>query len=148
LQELDRTYVQTGKVRFVYRDFPLPIHKSAVRAAHAAHCAAEQGRYWEMHDTLFARQDAFQPDHDADFATFRGFAGEIGLDAGQFMACMESRKYLDRITQEATEGAARGVRATPAYMLDGELILGLYPTEVWKRMIERALERHGISVTP
>jgi len=148
LQELDRSYVQTGKVRFVYRDFPLPIHPSAVRAAHAAHCAAEQGRYWEMHDMLFARQDAFQPGHDADFATFRGFAGQLGLDAGQFMACMESRKYLDRITAEATDGATHGVRATPAYMLDGQLIVGLYPTEVWRRMIDRALERHGASPTP
>jgi protein-disulfide isomerase len=148
LQELDQTYIQTGKVRFVFRDFPLPIHKSAVRAAHAAHCAAEQGRYWQMHDMLFARQDTFQPNHDADFATFRGFAGELGMDAGSFMECMESRKYLDRITQDATEGAARGVRATPAYRLDGELIVGLYPTEVWKRMIDRALARHGMATQP
>ena len=148
MQELDKTYIQTGKVRFVYRDFPLPIHKSALRAAHAAHCAAEQDQYWQMHDLLYARQDAFQPDHDADFATFRGFAGELGMDADRFIACMDSRKYLNRITQEATDGATRGVRATPAYMLDGELVVGLYPTDVWKRMIDRALARHGVATQP
>jgi protein-disulfide isomerase len=149
MQELDKTYFQTGKVRFVFRDFPLTsIHKSAVRAAHAAQCAGDQGRYWQMHDALYASQDQFQPSHDADFATFRGLAGDIGLDTEQFMACMESRKYLDRITKEATDGAALGVRATPAYLVDGELVVGLYPTAAWRQILDQALARHGVSAAP
>ena len=145
MPELDKTYFQTGKVRFIFRDFPLAsIHKSAVRAAHAARCAGDQGRYWEMHDTLFASQGAFQPDHNADFATFRGLATDIGLDVDQFMSCMESRKYLDRIAQEAADGGAQGVRATPAYLVDGELVVGLYPTVAWKQILDQALQRHGI----
>jgi len=147
LQELDKTYFQTGKGRFIFRDFPVPsLHPSAVRAAHAAHCAAEQGRYWEMHDTLYASQKKLGGDHDADFAMLRGLAGDLGLDADRFTECMDSRRYLDRIAADVQEGLDRGVRATPAYVLDGQLLFGLYPTETWKRMIDRALARHGVAM--
>lgn len=148
MQELDKAYFQTGKVRYIFRDFPLPAHTSAVRAAHAAHCAAEQGRFWEMHEALFAAQDRLGGDHDADFATLRGLAQDLALDADSFMECMDSRKYLDRITEDTLAAGALGLRGTPSYVLDGELLVGLYPAPVWRRMIDRALARHAAPSPP
>ncbi len=142
LHELENKYVKSGKLRIIWRDFPLPSHHSAVRAAHAAHCAAEQGKYWEMHDRLFADADKFSDSHDADFELFRAHARELRLNVEQYMTCMESRKYLERITEDVINGRALGIDATPAYVLNGELLRGLYPASTWERMIEARLKSH------
>jgi len=136
---LEEKYVKTGKLRFVFRDFPVPGHTSAVRAAHAAHCAADQDKFWPMHDHLFANVDQLGGSHDEDFEVFRRFASELGLDEDAFMACMESRKYLDRIAADVESGRALGISGTPAYVLNGEVLIGLYPTDVWARMIDKRL---------
>ncbi len=139
MPSLIEKYVKTGKLRIIFRDFPVPSHTSAVRAAHAAHCAADQGRYWDMHDKLFANADKLGGTHDADFALFRGFAQDLGLDVEQYMGCMESRKYLDRITEDVVNARAMNITGTPTYILNGELLFGLYPGGVWDKMIEARL---------
>ncbi|GAC1561674.1 MAG: hypothetical protein NVS2B7_35930 [Herpetosiphon sp.] len=140
MPQLRNTYIKSGQLRIVFRDFPVPtIHPSAVRAAHAAHCASEQGRYWEMHDRLFNDADHFSPSHDSDFALFRTAAQDLGLDVETFMVCMESHKYLDPITGEIEAARKAGITATPAYLLNGELLLGLYPITTWERLIDAEL---------
>ena len=141
MPSLIEKYVKTGKLRIIFRDFPVPSHTSAVRAAHAAHCAADQGRYWDMHDKLFANADRLGGSHEEDFALFRGFAQDLGLDVEQYMGCMESRKYLDRITEDVVNARALGITGTPTYILNGELLFGLYPATVWDNLIDSRLKQ-------
>jgi protein-disulfide isomerase len=144
LPELEKLYIETGQMRYIFRDFPQSgIHTSAVRQAHAAHCAAEQDRYWEMHDLLYDKVDLFTGIREADFTTIDKFASELSLDREAFKECMGSRRYLDRITQDVESGRALGIRATPAYVLNGEILFGLYPTGVWQKMIEQKLAEMG-----
>jgi len=76
LTEIERDYIKTGKVRYVFRDFPLDFHKQAPKASEAANCAGEQGKYWEMHDKLFENQNALMVDK------LRQYAAEVGLESG------------------------------------------------------------------
>lgn len=127
-------------MRYIFRDYPqTSLHSSAVRQAHAAHCAAEQGRYWDMHDLLYEQVDLFTGIREADFTTLDKFATDLGLDMTDFTECMESRRYLERITQDFEEAKMLGIRATPAYGVNGEILFGLYPTGTWQKIIERKL---------
>jgi protein-disulfide isomerase len=106
------TYVKTGKVRYVVRDFPLEsIHPAAVKAAEAPHCAAEGGKYWEMHERLFANPKALSPDD------LVAHAQALGLDSQAFKSCLEVGKYAIRVRQAQAEGARAGVRGTPSFFL-------------------------------
>ena len=90
LPEIDRDYIATGKVRYVFRDLPLPIHPEAPKAAEAAHCAGDQGKYWEMHDWLFANQGALGAEKLVEYGT------ALGLDAASYKACLDSGKHACR----------------------------------------------------
>lgn len=106
------TYVKTGKVKYVVRDFPLgSIHPAALKAAEAAHCAAEGGKYWEMHERLFANPRALGPDDLVQHAK------ALGLDSPAFTRCLETGKYAPRVRQAQAEGERAGVRGTPAFFL-------------------------------
>lgn len=110
LPQIERDYVQTGKIRYVFRNFPLEaIHKEAFKAAQAADCAGEQGRYWEMHDRLFSHQDALAPENLPDHAR------EVGLDVASFRRCLDSGRYAAAIRQDLTDGQRAGVRGTPSF---------------------------------
>ncbi|MCK2128136.1 DsbA family protein [Thauera aromatica] len=112
LPQIERDYIATGKVRYVFRDFPLEsIHPQALQAAEAAHCAAEQGRYWEMHDRLFANQQALAAEHLVEHAA------ALELDAGSFKQCLESGKYVERIRNDIAEGRKLTVTGTPTLLL-------------------------------
>ena len=112
LPQIDQDYVKTGRVRYVFRDFPLEaIHKEALKAAEAANCAGEQGRYWEMHDRLFANQQALAP------AELPGHASTLGLDAPRFQQCLDSEKYTAAIRQDMSEAQQAGVRGTPSFFI-------------------------------
>jgi protein-disulfide isomerase len=105
-------YVKAGKVKYVFRDFPIEsIHPQAFKAAEAARCAGEQGKYWEMHDRLFANQDALGlselPDH----------AGALGLDVSAFQQCLDSGKFVDGIRADLADGLEAGVTGTPSFFL-------------------------------
>jgi len=92
LTKIKEDYIETDKLRFVYRDFPLPFHKNGVRAAGAANCAGEQGRYWDMHDAIY--------DNQADIGELDGIAVQAGLDMGAFGKCMASKKYEDEVYKD------------------------------------------------
>jgi len=108
--EIQKQYVDTGKVRYVLLDMPLEsIHRQAFKAAEATHCAGEQDQYWEMHDRLFSNQRALEP--------WAGHAEALGLDTAAFTACMESGKYAEGIRQDMQFAAKAGVRGTPGFLL-------------------------------
>lgn len=92
-----------------------------------------------MHDLLYEQVDLFTGIREADFTTLDKFATDLGLDMTDFTECMESRRYLERITQDFEEAKMLGIRATPAYGVNGEILFGLYPTGTWQKIIERKL---------
>jgi len=95
------------KIRFVYRHFPLSFHPQAQPAAEASECAAEQGKFWEFHDGLFANQDSLGD------ALYNELAQDLGLSAGQFQTCRDSGKYRSKVQQQMAGGTAAGVNGTP-----------------------------------
>jgi len=137
-------YIETGKVRYFFRDFPLDsIHPYARKAAEAAHCAREQGKYWEMHDTMFTNQGALNPDN------LRAFARDMQLDLDAFNACLESGKYAKAVDADVAAGSAAGVTGTPGFFIgktktDGTIVAnamkGAQPAAAFRQVIDRLLE--------
>ncbi len=120
-------------VRIVFRDYPLPIHRTAKRAAEAAHCANEQGRFWEMHDKLFSRGG---PIHDSDIYRY---ASQIGLEHNRFDTCLTTGKFKDAWKPSMDEGDRLGVQSTPTFFVNGRLIVGAAPLEQFSRIIDDEL---------
>ncbi len=98
-------------IKFVYRHYPLRSHPDAQKAAAAAECAGQQGKFWEMHDKLFANQNSLS------IATFKGIAAEIGLDKAGFDSCLDSGKAAATVASQTAEGVSLGVRATPSFLV-------------------------------
>jgi protein-disulfide isomerase len=145
LPQLTKDFIDTGKIRYVLRDFPLAsIHKDAVKAHEAAHCAGEQGKYWEMHDQLFAHPKELQADKMAGHAETAGVT-----DGPAFQACVDNGKYEEQTKVSVAEGTKVGVRGTPSFLLglteaDGtvkatKLIRGAQPYPVFQQQINALL---------
>jgi protein-disulfide isomerase len=109
--QIEDDYVETGKVRYVFRDLPLPFHKQAFKAAEAAHCGGEQGRFWEMHDFLFQNQSALAPDQLA------AHARSLGLDEAKFQRCLGSGKFADAIKSDIADAGTVGITGTPTFLI-------------------------------
>ena len=121
--KLKRDYIDTGKVRYVFRDFPLAqIHPQATKAHEGAHCAGEHEKYWEMHDVLFQKQK------DLSIEALKQYAQDLGLDAEAFGECLDSGKYQADIQKDVAAGTKAGVRGTPSFIIgksgSGETITG------------------------
>jgi protein-disulfide isomerase len=123
-----------GKVRVVWRDLPLPFHPNALPSAIAARAAGEQGKFWEMHDKLFADQQ-----HE-DRPTFEKYAGELGLNMGKFKAALDAQKGKEGIEADAAAGGKIGARGTPAFFINGKFLSGAQPYEVFKAKIDEELK--------
>lgn len=115
--------VNTGRVRWRFRDFPLPQHDRAPLAHHAAACAGEQGRFWEMHDQLFFNQGAWARDRRPE-RVVRELATAAGLDLGRYEECMESGRYAARVAATKAHGISLGVNSTPTFIIGERLFPG------------------------
>jgi protein-disulfide isomerase len=147
MRELVKDYVSTGKVRYVFRDFPLEsIHPLALNAAEGARCAGEQGRYWELHDRLLRNQTAI----GSEFLLLH--AQMLKLDIPRFQECLESGKYAATVRQSVVEGKKAGVRGTPGFFLGltdpkgsklkaVTYVDGAQPYETFKKVIDELLSR-------
>ena|SRR3989344_1832915 len=142
LPRLKSEYIDTGRVKFVYRDYPLSFHPAAQKAAEAAECARDQGLFWEMHDKLFAEQDR-RGEGTVQFgeAEIKQWAREAGIHATSFSACLDSGKYADEVKNDFKDGTAAGVTATPSFFINGRLIRGALDYEVFAAVIEEALNK-------
>ena len=138
--QIVKDYVDTGKVRYVFRDFPLDFHPDAQKAAEAAECAGEQGMYWEMHDYLFANQDYL------GISYLKGFAADLKLDTDKFDECLDSGAMEEEVLADLLEGQSYGVSGTPGFFINGKLISGAQPYEVFVQEIEAALAESGEEV--
>jgi protein-disulfide isomerase len=134
--QIDQDYIDTGKVRYLIRDMPLPIHPNAPAAAYAARCAADQGKYWEMHDLLFQKQTEWSSGNTDEL--FSGYAGDVGLDVNSFTSCLSDGKYKKAVDADMALAQKVGVGGTPAFLINKELIIGAQPFTVFQQAIEKA----------
>ncbi len=140
-------YIETGKVRFVYRDFPRGFG-GPLRAADAARCAGEQNAYWPMHDRLFNSDGQFSPENLTKYAT------ELRLNKDQFSQCLNDHKYFSDIEKDLKDAGSLGIRGTPGFVLfptkvpdNPNLIVipGAFPYETFKEEIDKLLNLQSTS---
>lgn len=133
---IEREYIDTGKVRWVFINFPLTqLHPNAVPAAEFAMCAARQDKFWPAHDWLYESQQAWQDLDDAG-AFFTGRISTLSLDRQKMMDCLTRSETLPLIRQDA-EGAARsGARSTPSFYIEGGMMSGAQPIGVFRQVLD------------
>jgi protein-disulfide isomerase len=113
------------------------IHPQAFVAAQAGNCAREQGKFWEYHDKLFANQSALQPEF------LKKYAADAGLDTAKFNQCLDTSKYESRVQEALGAGGRLGVTSTPTLFVNGRMISGAQPIEVFETAIDDELARGG-----
>jgi len=149
-RQLVETYVATGKVYFIYRSFGQFIGSESKAAAEAAYCAGDQGKFWEMHDIIFANHTG---ENTGDYSNRRlaAFAEKIGLNVADFQSCYNNNTYSSRVNEDFTDGNAAGVQATPTFVLTytvngetkTELISGALPFGEFQSRIDAILAQVG-----
>lgn len=122
-----------GRVRLVFRDFPLPNHARAVPASEAAFCAAAQDRFWEYHGSLMQG-----PLENADL---KRRARDLGLDASKFDACFDAREHAAEVQDGFNQGRSLGINSTPTFFVNGRRVVGMSSYEEFKEIVEEELER-------
>ncbi len=144
--EIKKNFIDTGKMRLILRDLPLEgLHPHAMKAAQAAHCAGDQGKFWEMKDLLFKNQNRLDADSLTGYAT-----KDLALNADTFKKCMADGKHLKEIAGEAKYAQSLGITGTPTFIVgksagdsvEGRLVVGALPYENFAAAINDALEKH------
>jgi protein-disulfide isomerase len=147
--QIDKNYIKTGKVKYFFRNLPLTGgHPNAFRAAEAARCAAEQGKFWEAHDRFFANQDALNPND------WPQHAEALKLDTAKFDQCLTSGKHDEEINKDLDEAERLGINGTPAFLIgvmspDGQrvsvrkVMMGAESYENFKQALDEALFSKG-----
>lgn len=141
--QIKEKYIDTGKVKFAFRHYPLnSIHPLAQLAGEATECANEQGKFWEYHDKLFAEQETWSPLAEADAITsFTQYAGELNLDTAQYQSCLESHKFKKAVDDDTAAGSKVQVDGTPAFFVNGYRLTGAQPFSEFERVIEEELKK-------
>jgi protein-disulfide isomerase len=140
--QIKSNFIDTGKIRYISRDFPLPFHENARRSATAARCAAEQGKFWELRHTMIVNASQLQPDK------LGGYAQSVSMDVPKFQACVDSDKYRAAIDKDIAEGTAAGVNGTPSFVLgriengklQGVRMVGAMPYAQFEAKIQEMLK--------
>lgn len=138
LKEVKATY--KDDLRFVYRSFPLPMHRNAVAAALAAEAAGKQGKFWEMNELLYSKQKEWSGKTTEDRGMFEKYATELGLNMDQFKADMASDELRDKVEQQKSSGEDLNVRGTPTFFLNGEQITNPNNAQAFKDLIRSKIE--------
>jgi len=108
---IEKEYISTGKISYVFMNFPLAMHKFAFKASEAGLCAGDQSKFWEMHDKLFENQRALE---EQDLIKY---AEAMGLDMTKFKSCLDTGKYSELIKDAIAEGGKAGISGTPTFLL-------------------------------
>jgi protein-disulfide isomerase len=143
--QIEKEYISSGKLKYVYKDFPVEFHINAKPAALAAQCANEQGKFWEYHDILFKNQPRWK-NQDGNLAatTFKKYATDAGLNAASFGSCLDSKKYEEKIDMDAQQGSTYNIPGTPTFYIGNEKqgyteIPGAQPFQSFKTTIDQLL---------
>ncbi len=131
-----------GKIRRIWRHFPLPMHPGADKTHTASECAFEQGKFWEFHDKIFQFQGQFNE------AVYEQLAGEIGLDKSKFQACISSDKSKAAVQQDVAKATEMGITGAPSFLFNGRKMVGAEPYENFSRMVEGILDPRKASAFP
>ncbi len=132
---IEENYIETGEVRYVFRDFPLSFHQNAQKAAEAAECADEQGKFWEYHDKLFGNQRAL------DINSLKQYAKDLGLNTAKFNDCLGSGKMVSEVQKDFTDGSKYGVSGTPTFFINGIKLVGAQSYSAFEQIIEQELNK-------
>jgi protein-disulfide isomerase len=132
---LRKEYIETGKVKMIYRDFPLPGHPYAMPSAEAANCAKDQGKFWAYHDLIFKNQN--------NLATidYLKLAEELKMNVQEFKNCLDSKKYTKKIQNDYNLGSSIGVNGTPTFFINGKQVVGAQPYSAFKDVIDQELNK-------
>ena len=131
--------VQTGKTRFRFVDFPLPMHRNTIPAHLAAGCAADQNKFWEMHDRLFQGQNEWNGAATSNpKKVFVGYVRALGLNEDAWEKCFDDRKHLARIQASIAEGNKMRVGSTPTFIINGKMIASAVTYDALKAMVDSA----------
>ena len=138
--EIKKQYIDTGKVKLVFKNLPLPAdsppyHKNAQLAAEAGECAFEQNKFWEYKDKLFQDQQKLGKDD------LKLSAKELGLDSQKFDDCLDSRKYEQEVKEDLAEAQKLGIGGTPSFVIGDILVDGAYPFSTFEKIIEEKLKQ-------
>jgi protein-disulfide isomerase len=133
---IERDYIRTGKVRYIFINFPITeIHPNALAAAELGLCAARQGKFWPMHDLLFRSQEAWAPLKDPAPALL-GLADSVDMNRPATLACLADSTVAQAVEAEATASARAGASATPSFYIEGGLLVGAQPIEVFRPILD------------
>jgi len=128
--QLKKEYIDTGKAKLIFRNFPLSFHENAMPSALAAECAKEQGKFWEYHDKLFENQQAL------DSSSLKKYALDLKLEINKFNDCLDNKKYQSEIQQDIQDGQSAGVTGTPSFFINGIPLEGAQPFSAFKQVID------------
>lgn len=136
---LIKDYVNTGKVKFAFRQYAF-LGQESTWAAEAAECANEQGKFWDYHNYLYDHQG---PENSGTFTKDKliGFAGDLGLNTNQFSSCLNSDKYSKNVSDDLSAGQKAGVTGTPTAFIDGQPLVGAQPYSAFKTIIDQELAK-------
>ena len=137
---IEERLINTGRLRWRYRDFPLQQHQFARLAAHSAACADEQGKYWQQHHRIYEGQQEWAESRDAG-SVLRGYAQANGLDLKRYDACMKSGKYAGRIQASLNEGMQVGVNSTPTLLVGDRLYRGRFDSDALTKLVDSLAPR-------
>jgi protein-disulfide isomerase len=143
LPRIKKEYVETGRVRIVFRDFPIQdVHPEATMTAVAAECAEDQGKYWEFHDKVFREQDRRGRDVVRyRIADVKRWATEVGLEAAAFSECLDSERHKAEVQKDHQDGADIGMNGTPVFFINGRALVGAHPFPTFQKVIEEELKK-------
>jgi protein-disulfide isomerase len=137
--QIHQRYVETGRVKYVVKDFPGKSHRHAQKAAEAAECAGEQADFWGMHTKLFENRESLSVDN------FKRWAREIGLDGVRFDECLDSGAMAEEVKKDVADGLSYGVSGTPVFFINGKMLSGARSFETFNSEIQKALEERASS---
>ena len=137
---IKKEYIDTGKVFYVFKDFPLiQLHPQAALASEAAECVGEQGKYWEMHRLLFINQSTWGSSAEEAEAAFGFYAGALGVDEAVFAACYSEHRYATEVQTDLSEGKRLGITGTPTFVINGKQLIGAQPLNAFVNAINNEL---------
>ena len=138
MSRIREEYIDTGKVRFIFRHYAT-LGPESTKAAEGSECAADQGAFWDYHDLLFEDQVKNRSRVSDDYLI--GLAESIGLDSAAFAACLDSAGHDNAVIETAMRIKSRGVRGVPGFMINGQYIAGALPYEDFQAYFEQELEK-------